>query len=234
MEEKDEAVTKVEGLSALPPLNSSTIAVAINGKKKSKHVVRWALDKFVPEGKVCFKLLHVRPRITGVPTPMGNFIPISQVRDDVVAAFRKDVELQTSGNLLPYKMLCTNRKVQVEVLQLESDDIVKAIAQEVTKHNIIKLVIGASSRSIFSRGQSLSSRISDGTPSFCTIYAVSKGKLSSIRPDSKINGTSLAGDSYTSCSITSSTGHTSSSLTAGETSYFFWFYAVLCSISWYL
>ncbi|PHT52468.1 U-box domain-containing protein 35 [Capsicum baccatum] len=213
MEEKDEAVTKVEGLSALPPLNSSTIAVAINGKKKSKHVVRWALDKFVPEGKVCFKLLHVRPRITGVPTPMGNFIPISQVRDDVVAAFRKDVELQTSGNLLPYKMLCTNRKVQVEVLQLESDDIVKAIAQEVTKHNIIKLVIGASSRSIFSRGQSLSSRISDGTPSFCTIYAVSKGKLSSIRPDSKINGTSLAGDSYTSCSITSSTGHTSSSLT---------------------
>lgn len=42
-------------------------------------------------------------------------------------------------------------QVQVEVLQLESDDIVNAIAQEVTKLNIIKLVIGASSRSIFSR-----------------------------------------------------------------------------------
>lgn len=42
-------------------------------------------------------------------------------------------------------------QVQVEVLQLESDDIVKAIAQEVTKLNITKLVIGASSRSIFSR-----------------------------------------------------------------------------------
>ncbi|KAK4363489.1 hypothetical protein RND71_018730 [Anisodus tanguticus] len=214
MEEKNGVVTKVEGLSALPPLNTSTIAVAINGKKKSEYVVKWALDKFVPEGKVCFKLLHVRPRITGVPTAMGSFIPISQVRDDVVAAFRKDVEWQTSENLLPYKMLCTKRKVQVEVLQLESDDIVKAIAQEVTKLNIIKLVIGASSRSIFSRGQSLSSRISDSTPSFCTIYAVSKGKLLSVRPsNSAINGSSSAEDSYTSCSISSSTGHTSSSLT---------------------
>ncbi|XP_055827030.1 U-box domain-containing protein 35-like isoform X2 [Solanum dulcamara] len=200
MEEKNEVVTKVEGLSPLPSVNSSTIAVAINGKKKSKCVVRWALDKFVPEGKVCFKLLHVRPPIIGVPTPM--------------TAFRKDVEWQTSENLLPYKMLCINRKVQVEVLQLESDDIVNAIAQEVTKLNIIKLVIGASSRSIFSRGQSLSSRISDSTPSFCTIYAVSKGKLLSIRPsDSEINGSSSAGDSYTSCSITSSTVQTSSSLT---------------------
>lgn len=214
MEEKDGVVIKVEGLSALPLLNSSTIAVAINGKKKSKYVVKWALDKFVPEGKVCFKLLHVRPRIVGVPTPMGSFIPISQVREDVVAAFRKDVEWQTSENLLPYKMLCTNRKVQVEVLQLESDDIVNAIAQEVTKLNIIRLVIGASSRSIFSRGQSLSSRISGSTPSFCTIYAVSKGKLLSVRAsDSEINGSSSAGDSYTSCSITSSTVHTSSSLT---------------------
>lgn len=212
MEEKDGV--KVEGLSALPSVNSSTIAVAINGKKKSKYVVRWALDKFVPEGKVCFKLLHVRPRIIGVPTPMGSFIPISQVRDDVVAAFRKDVEWQTSENLLPYKMLCTKRKVQVEVLQLESDDIVKAIAQEVTKLNITKLVIGASSRSIFSRGPSLSSRISDSTPRFCTIYAVSKGKLLSARPSgSEINGSSSAGDSYTSCSISSSTVQTSSSLT---------------------
>lgn len=214
MEEKDGVVTKVEGLGSLPSLNSSAIAVAINGKKKSKYVVMWALDKFVPEGKVCFKLLHVRPRITGVPTPMGSFLPISQVRDDVVAAFRKDVEWQTSVNLLPYKMLCTKRKVQVEVLQLESDDIVKAIAQEVTKLNIIKLVIGASSRSIFSRGPSLSSRISESTPSFCTIYAVSKGKLLSVRPsDSEINRSSSAGDSYTNFSITSSTGHTSSSLT---------------------
>lgn len=72
MEEKDGV--KVEGLSALPSVNSSTIVVAINGKKKSKYVVRWALDKFVPEGKVCFKLLHVRQRIIGVPTPSKLFI----------------------------------------------------------------------------------------------------------------------------------------------------------------
>lgn len=109
-----------------------------------------------------------------IVSSVGNSIPISQVRDDVVAAFRKDVEWQTSEKLHPYKMLCTRLKVnrhqksgkspkikslivqnytqvQVEVVQLESDDIVEAIAHEVSKLNIIKLVIGASSWSIFSR-----------------------------------------------------------------------------------
>lgn len=53
-------------LPSPPPL---TVGIAIDGKSKSKYVVRWALDKFIPEGKVLFKLLHVHPRITGVPTP---------------------------------------------------------------------------------------------------------------------------------------------------------------------
>lgn len=36
------------------------------------------------------------------------------------------------------------------------------------------------------RAQTLSSKISGGCPPFCTVYAVSKGKLSSLRPsDSK-------------------------------------------------
>lgn len=51
------------------PFLSSVVAVAIDGHRKSKYVVKWALEKFVPEGKVIFKLIHVRPRITGVPTP---------------------------------------------------------------------------------------------------------------------------------------------------------------------
>jgi hypothetical protein len=51
------------------PFLSSVVAVAIDGNRNSKYVVKWALEKFVPEGRVIFKLLHVRPRISGVPTP---------------------------------------------------------------------------------------------------------------------------------------------------------------------
>lgn len=41
--------------------------------------------------------------------------------------------------------------MQVEILQIESDDVVDAIKQEIVKGNINKLVIGASSSGMFSR-----------------------------------------------------------------------------------
>lgn len=59
----------IEGEFALGPPSPSVVAVAIDGDIKSKHVVKWALDKFAPKRKVLFKLLHVRPTITNVPTP---------------------------------------------------------------------------------------------------------------------------------------------------------------------
>ncbi|KAJ7949484.1 U-box domain-containing protein kinase family protein [Quillaja saponaria] len=195
--------------------SSPVVAVAIKGNRKSKYVVMWALNKFVPEGRIIFKLIHVRAGITGVPTPMGNIIPFSQVRDDVAAAFKKEVEWQTSEMLLPYKKMCTNRKVQVDVVVIESDDVAIAIAKEVAKAPITTLVIGASSRGIFRRKlKGLSARISVCTPRFCTIYAVSKGKLSSLRPsDIQIDGSNKADCSETSFSSNNSSNYTSSSRT---------------------
>ncbi|KAL8096033.1 U-box domain-containing protein 35-like isoform X2 [Apium graveolens] len=199
----------VEGLLAIPP---PIVAIAINGNSNSKYVVKWALDKFVLEGNLLFKLLHVRPRITAVPTPMGNFIPISEVRDDIVATYMKEVEWETDEKLILYKKMCAQRKVEVEVLQIESDDVVDAIAGEVARCNIKRLVIGASSRGIFSRGRRLSSKISEGTPSYCTVYAVSKGKLSSVRPSDSETSENLKDDmSDTSCSSGSSSRYSFSS-----------------------
>lgn len=43
---------------------------------------------------------------------VGNSIPISQVRDDVAAAYRKEIGWQTSEKLLPYKKMFAERKVQ--------------------------------------------------------------------------------------------------------------------------
>ncbi|XP_073305990.1 U-box domain-containing protein 35 isoform X1 [Primulina huaijiensis] len=178
--------TVVEGLDELPPLSDLVVAVALSGGKKDKYTVKWALEKFVPEQQMHFKLIHVRPKISRIPTPMGNYIPISGVRDDVAAAYRKDIESQVNEKLLPYKKICSQKKVRVEIEQIESDDVVSAISEEIRQHMINKLVIGVSSRPFFSRAQTLSSKISGGCPSFCTVYAVSKGKLASLRPsDSK-------------------------------------------------
>ncbi|GKV17532.1 hypothetical protein SLEP1_g28025 [Rubroshorea leprosula] len=216
-------IGEVEIGSPLPPPCALTVVAAVNGNRKSKYVVRWALNKFIPEGNLILKLLHVRARITGVPTPMGNYIPLSQARNDVAAAYKKEVEWQTNEMLLPYKKMCAQRKVQADILVIESDDVPNAIAQEIAKNGITKLVIGAPSRGMFTRkvGQNnLSSRISVCTPSSCTVYAVSKGKLSSIRPSDVETNSSIKDDcSETSSSKSSSGTETDSSSFASYASY---------------
>ncbi|KAL4575986.1 hypothetical protein LXL04_012074 [Taraxacum kok-saghyz] len=194
----------IQGVDKLSTPSYLVVALAVNGSRKTKYVVRWALDKFVPEGILLFKLLLVRPKITRIPTPMG-VVPASQVRDDVVIAYKKEVEWQAYEKLLPFKKICAMKKVQVEIIQIESDDVVDAITQEILKSNIGKLVIGSSSSGMFSRGKCLSSRISESVPSFCTVYAISKGKLLSLRAsDSDTIGSSRDDNSSDSSSVTNS------------------------------
>ncbi|XP_006655773.1 U-box domain-containing protein 35 [Oryza brachyantha] len=181
MEIQEAAGAGEDGLEMEAP-SVSTVAIAVNGSKSSRHALKWALDKFVPEGRVLFRILHVRPIIKMVPTPMGNFIPITQVREDVATAYRKDVEWQANNMLLPYKKMCAQRKVEAEAVLLESDDVPTALSEEINKFNVSKLVLGSSS-SIFRRkhkGSKTASRICECIPSFCTAYVVSKGKLSSV------------------------------------------------------
>ncbi|KAF1869635.1 hypothetical protein Lal_00017210, partial [Lupinus albus] len=193
--------------------SSSVIALAIKGNKKSEYVVQWALNKFVPEGIIIFKLIHVHAGIKGVPTPMGNVIPLSQVRNDIVTAFRNEVEWQTNRMLLPFKKLCEQRKVHVDVVILESDDVATAVAEEVAKGPTTKLVVGASSNGIFtSKHKGLSAKASICTPRFCTVYAVSKRKLYTRPSDIQIDESIMHDDSSeTSFFSNSSSNFTSAS-----------------------
>ncbi|XP_074284172.1 U-box domain-containing protein 35-like [Silene latifolia] len=200
------------------------IAIALNGGSKSLHIVKWALEKFNNnvEIPVKFKLIHVFSKINGVPTPMGNLIPFSQVRDDVVAAYKKEIEWQKNELILPFQRMLTRYKVLAEVVLLESDEIWNAISMELAKGEIKDLVIGASSNSLFARkfrGQSLSSLISESAPGFCTIYVVSKGKLEALRP-SQTDQTKTASVEYDSSapgSTFTSARFTNSSLESNST-----------------
>ncbi|XP_013619378.1 PREDICTED: U-box domain-containing protein 52 [Brassica oleracea var. oleracea] len=207
MEGKKPARSLSEHLS-LPPTPSPAVAVAINGKKKSKYVAFWALEKFIPEGFSDFKLIYVRPPVTYIPTPMGNAISISELKADVVSAYRQEVDWNTNETLRPYKKMFERRKVRVEILVLESHDPVAAIAEEIAGTRVTKLVIGMSLRGFFSRKIDMSSMIATAVPRFCTVYVVSKGKLASVRPsDSDASGTirieRIERDSFTSGSTDS-------------------------------
>ncbi|KAF3500825.1 hypothetical protein F2Q69_00039975 [Brassica cretica] len=190
MDDKKPARASGKHLDLPPPSPSpAVVALAINGKKKSKYVVFWALEKFVPDGFSDFKLLYVRPPITYIPTPMGNAISIKEVRDDVVSAYRQDVDSNTNEMLRPYKKMFERRKVQVEILVIESQEPAAAIAEEIAGTGVTKLVIGMSLLGFFSRKIDMSSMIAAAVPRFCTVYVVSKGKLASVRPsDSDSSG----------------------------------------------
>ncbi|KAK8946234.1 U-box domain-containing protein 35 [Platanthera guangdongensis] len=180
---------------------SSPIMVAIDGAKSSRFALKWTLNTFFSEGEVKLKLIHIHPTITMVPTPMGNYIPICQVRDDVVSAYRKDVEWQIQAMILPYKEICKRRKVVAEIIIKEADDVAEAIAEEVGKFNISKLVIGASSRNIITRklkGMKMSTKISECSPSFCTVFVIKNGKLCAVRSATDESSKNL-GISNSSC-----------------------------------
>ncbi|KAL0718306.1 hypothetical protein Bca4012_067628 [Brassica carinata] len=165
-----------------PPPPPPVIAVAINGKKKSKYPISWALDKFIPDGFSDFKLLYIRPPITHIPTPMGNDVMITELRDNVVSAYLKEVDRKTNEMLLPYKKMFERRKVQVEILVLESEETAEDIGEEIARTGITKLVIGMSLRGFFSRKIDMSSMIATAVPRFCTVFVISKGRLASMRP----------------------------------------------------
>ncbi|XP_077235351.1 U-box domain-containing protein 35-like [Tasmannia lanceolata] len=194
-----------------------TVAVAVNGNRNSKFAVKWALEKFSPQGRVLFKMIHVRPKIDMVPTPMGNSLPISKVRDDVAAAYKKEIKWKTDAMLLPYKKMCAQKQVEAEAVVIEADDVADAISVEVAKFSISTLVIGASSRSSFMRkfkGCGISSRISGCIPSFCTVYIVSKGRLSSVHTSvSDTNESIKANRSDSSLSTNTFSSHASSTPT---------------------
>ncbi|XP_057873788.2 U-box domain-containing protein 35 [Cryptomeria japonica] len=159
------------------------VAVAVSKDTNSKHAVRWALDKYMSPGQ-SLMLIHVRARVLRIPTPMGNYVPISQVCEDAVAGYMQGVEAQTKEMLLPYEQLCRRRQVQTKIVVVEEDDVALAIVQQISNLSISKLVIGASSRNAITRrfkGVDVPASVAKSASNFCTVYVISKGKLTSVR-----------------------------------------------------
>lgn len=162
--------------------SSITIGLAVSSSKSSKYAVNWALKNFGTRQRIRFMLIHVRQKVTLVPTPMGNYVPVDQVRDDIASAYEKEVECEAQNMLLMYKNMCDG-KVEAEVLVVKGDDVAETISDVVLACQIHKLFVGVSSHSNFIRkfkGTRMFSRICKCVPSFCMVYAISKGGLSMV------------------------------------------------------
>ncbi|XP_057821941.1 U-box domain-containing protein 35 isoform X2 [Cryptomeria japonica] len=165
--------------------SGATIAVAVDKDKNSIYALRWALDHLISKEEAqTLVLIHVRSPILTIPTPMGNHVPIAHVCEDAAALYIKQVELQTNELLQPYLHICNSKKVQADIRVLENENIPKAIVEHISNFNIRKMVIGSSSRNVITRkfmAPDVPTGVAKLAPKFCTVYVVSKGKLSSLR-----------------------------------------------------
>ncbi|KAL1319698.1 hypothetical protein HN51_064483 [Arachis hypogaea] len=163
------------------------VAVAIDKDSKgSRYALKWAADSLLARGQTVV-LIHVLHK-TSSPLSIGGShaiicnsnIPSSSPQRDHVINITKDL-------FRTFHCYCTRKDIQCLDVLVEDTDVVKGITEYVSYAAIENLVLGAASRHGFIRFKSSStpSNISKGAPDFCTVYIISKGKISSVRSASR-------------------------------------------------
>ncbi|XP_020691963.2 U-box domain-containing protein 52-like isoform X1 [Dendrobium catenatum] len=139
---------------------TSLVAVAIDKGKSSQSALKWALDNLVHRGQT-ITLLHVNTKGNGAATAQAMEV------------------------FIPFRCFCTRKDVKCKDAILEGTDIAKAIVEFLLQAaSIDKLVIGSQSKGAFVRLKSscdVPSSISKSAPDFCSVYIISKGKVTSVR-----------------------------------------------------
>ncbi|RDY11304.1 U-box domain-containing protein 35, partial [Mucuna pruriens] len=157
------------------------VAVAIDKDKGSQYALKWAADSLLTRGQTVI-LIHVS-HSTSSPVSRGNEAIICNISSSCEFPQRHQLDNTTKDLFLTFHCYCTRKDIQCLDVLLEDTDVVKAITEYVSYAAIENLVIGATSRHGFIRfkSSSASSSISKGAPDFCTVFVISKGKVSSVR-----------------------------------------------------
>ncbi|KAM0023204.1 putative protein kinase RLK-Pelle-RLCK-IXb family [Helianthus debilis subsp. tardiflorus] len=151
---------------------NAIVAVAIDKDKYSQHALKWAIEQLLTRDQTIV-LVHVNNKTpaTGA-TPDGNKLQNDKVMKDL---------------FLPFRCFCTRKHVQCIEVVLEESNIAKALAEYASQYAIEFLVLGAASRHGFIRfnKSDVPTHVMKAAPEFCTIYVISKGKISSAKKSVK-------------------------------------------------
>ncbi|EOA29917.1 hypothetical protein CARUB_v10013010mg [Capsella rubella] len=154
-----------KGNSKKKSSNSGLVAVAVDNNKGSQHALKWAADNLVSKGQTII-LLHVI------------------LRSSSDSGDNTEKHKQAESLFVTFHCYCSRKEIQCLDVTLEDDNIVKSLAEYVSSGVIENLVLGAPSRHGFMRKFKISdtpSNVTKAAPDFCTVYVISKGKISSVR-----------------------------------------------------
>ncbi|KAL4576776.1 hypothetical protein LXL04_012875 [Taraxacum kok-saghyz] len=149
---------------------NSIVAVAIDKDKYSQHALKWVIEHLLTRGQTVV-LIHVNHKSGNVAN----------------AGTGPDHEKKIRDLFLTFHCFCTRKDVQCIDVILEDTNIAKTLAEYASQNAIEFLVLGAPSRHGFIRFKTsdVPSSVMKVAPDFCTIYVISKGKISSAKKSSK-------------------------------------------------
>lgn len=151
-----------------------TTAVAIDKDKNSQHAVRWTVENLVKKNN-CIVLIHVKTQ---------NLQP----QELVPKEGRAPNESELQQFFLTYRGFCARKGVRAKEMVLHDIDVPSALVDFIARNSISAVVVGSSSRSALTRAfknADVPSSLGRSAPDFCSVYAVSKGKVMNIRTASR-------------------------------------------------
>ncbi|OMO91083.1 hypothetical protein COLO4_18649 [Corchorus olitorius] len=139
--------------------------LAIDKDKNSQNALKWASDHLLQKGQTVI-LIHVKIK----PFSSHSSSPIPTPRLNQISDINGDLPL-----------------IQCKDVVLEETDVAKALVEYVTQAAIEVLVVGASTKTGFLRFKAtdIPGMVSKGAPDFCSVYVISKGKISTMRSASR-------------------------------------------------
>ncbi|KAK9080521.1 hypothetical protein SSX86_000279 [Deinandra increscens subsp. villosa] len=159
--------------------------------KHDLDVVKWAVDHVVAPGARVY-LVHVFPPVTHIQTPVGK-LSRSQLSKEQVQIYINEENNKRRSLLQKYIRLCTDAKIAVETMLLESNTTTKAILDLIQVVNITKLVIGTKRSPSLRRlrkGPGKGEFIKKNAPGFCEVSIVCNGKQVTLGQQLQIRGVS--------------------------------------------
>ncbi|KAK8352892.1 hypothetical protein V6Z12_A05G123300 [Gossypium hirsutum] len=151
------------------------VAVAIDKDKGSQYAFRWAVEHLLSKSQTVV-LIHVNKPSAGVNGASNGHVSEPGTNKQMKDKLSREL-------FLTFHCFCTRKDIRSLDIILEGSDIVKALTEYVSYAAIEKLVLGAPSRSGFMRKfrADIPTCVLKTSPDFCTVYVVSKGKVSSVR-----------------------------------------------------
>nr|AYQ93032.1 U-box domain-containing protein 35-like protein [Lupinus angustifolius] len=156
------------------------VAVAIENNKTSQYAAKWAVDNLLPKDQ-CLLLIHVRQRASSIATP-GSQISLD-ANDDVARAYKQQMYNESRELFATFRVFCNRKNIQCQEILLEDTDVHKALMESINTYSIELMVLGAPSKSglVRFRTTDVPNQVSKGAPPFCTVYIISKGKISTVK-----------------------------------------------------